>query len=426
MLERDAISSDGPLRRGGQRAQHQAEVLDLLGGGLLAPDAVPLKAGGGQRRGLEADQPRHLHGKLRRRVDDAREQVGIGLRHALVGCAVVPTGAVRGLRSSVGHAREADGVAVLGRRGLEAAIVCRAADDDAPDPLDDPFPLRRRQEIEVVRQVPRQPAPLRGVDAFQFMAPGGAALVRQLRVEIPFRQPIAAFDPTQNLHARDADRRLGSLHPASDGLEVEGLVGANDRPMQMPIALAMPLHVERQRFAERRRILPLPIRRLREFLHRLGLHAALPLLARRGLPSIGRRRCTEQVRLNPSDGTWRVDLRPRGRAVSIISPHLDARPRLELPSRGCVERPDDRVQGGSDFLLDLDQKRMGDPATLGDGSPIDAAAPGRRVFAMGYQAEQIGFHSRGVGIQERRQALAAKACNFGGEKLSIPFDRHRR
>jgi hypothetical protein len=217
-------------------------------------------------------------------------------------------------------------------------------------------------------------------------------------MEIPFRQPIAALDPAQDFHARDADRRLRPLDPTSDGLEVEGLVGADDRPMQMPIAFAVPLHVKHQRLAERRRVRPIPIRRLRELLNRLGLYATLPFLARRGLPGIARRRCPEQVRLDPGDGGRLLASRPLGHRAGITAPHLGARPQLELLSHGGVERPDDRVQGWPDLLLDLDQKWMGDAAALGDGSPVDAAAPRRRVFAMGDQAEQIGFHPIRIGI----------------------------
>lgn len=43
-------------RVGGQRAKHQAEMLDLLRCRLLAPDTVPLQAECGERRGLEPDQ----------------------------------------------------------------------------------------------------------------------------------------------------------------------------------------------------------------------------------------------------------------------------------------------------------------------------------------------------------------------------------
>ncbi len=52
-------------------------MLNLLRGRFLTPNAIPLKSDRRQSGGFEADKICHFHGKPRRRVDDAGEQVRI-------------------------------------------------------------------------------------------------------------------------------------------------------------------------------------------------------------------------------------------------------------------------------------------------------------------------------------------------------------
>lgn len=87
MAERHAATFDDAGGGGGQCAEHQAEVLDLLGGGLLTPHPVPLETDSRERRGLEADQVCHLHGKPRRCIDDTRQEIRVfeGFRSIVVG-----------------------------------------------------------------------------------------------------------------------------------------------------------------------------------------------------------------------------------------------------------------------------------------------------------------------------------------------------
>jgi len=56
----DAKALDLAFRRSGKSTEPEAEVLDLLRGGFLPPDPIPLETECGEGRGLEAQDFRHL------------------------------------------------------------------------------------------------------------------------------------------------------------------------------------------------------------------------------------------------------------------------------------------------------------------------------------------------------------------------------
>ncbi|QRF54250.1 hypothetical protein D4A92_22200 (plasmid) [Rhizobium rosettiformans] len=151
-------------------------MFDLLAGCLFIPDAIPAVAYLGQCRRLEADQVCHLHRKPRGCIDDTGEQIGIlqclGRRPFFVLISQPAKGCQsRSERTpAICNPREPDRVALLRRCCLETSVIRRPRDDDAPDPFQNLFALRKWQAAEVVGKMPGKPAPLRRADVLHIVA----------------------------------------------------------------------------------------------------------------------------------------------------------------------------------------------------------------------------------------------------------------
>lgn len=138
-------------------------MFDLLRCGFFTPNAVALKAESGEGRSLEADQFGHFHGERWRGVYDPGNQVRVGEGSAIASMFNVPIsiGVIRRLGLAVGDTGKANGVALFHRGGLEPPVVGRTTDDDAPYPFQNLLLFSTWSCIEIVRQVPCQPAPFR-------------------------------------------------------------------------------------------------------------------------------------------------------------------------------------------------------------------------------------------------------------------------
>jgi hypothetical protein len=135
-------------------------VLDLLLGGLIAPDAVPLIAEGRQGRCLEAKQLRHFGPQASWRLDGCAGQLGV-MAGPSVGVVFALFDQSMGVFAGdhFGQGGEAKAVTVFHRRRLEATVVRRARDDGVLYPVEDGLLLRARTLIEIVRQMPGEPPP---------------------------------------------------------------------------------------------------------------------------------------------------------------------------------------------------------------------------------------------------------------------------
>ncbi len=262
MTEGNAMALDLALGTGGERAEHQPEMLDLLVGGLLAPDAGALEADAGERRGLEAQEFDSSLGRAgagrRPRPRPGRDR-GSRRRWAR------PSAEVQSWSRSLltrRLAREADGVALAHGLALEAAVVGRARDDHPLHPVEDLLPLLGWAAVEVVGQMPGEAPPLGGGKRADVMAGGGAGEVRQLGGEVALGQAIAPLNAGEHGQALDAARRARALRPSGDGLAVEGLALLHHCLMQMPGRLAMAGYVQGERFGQGGGLLPAEEQRL--------------------------------------------------------------------------------------------------------------------------------------------------------------------
>ncbi|MBZ9823199.1 hypothetical protein [Mesorhizobium sp. CA4] len=92
---------------------------------------------------------------------------------------------------SIGDAGKTDGVSLLHGSCLKAPVIGRATDDDASDPLKDFFLLLARPRVEIVGQMPGEPAPFGRVDVVKNMAGGRPRRVWEFCFEISLRQPVS-------------------------------------------------------------------------------------------------------------------------------------------------------------------------------------------------------------------------------------------
>ncbi len=190
-------------------------MLDLLGGGFLAPDSVPLEADHRQRRRLESDQLSHFHCEPRRCIDDAGQEIRVfeRFRSIVVGAGSQRIGARRQRSSAIGDTWKADGIALLDGCRLIAPVIGRSGDNDPAHPVEDLLPLAERQAAEIVGKVQRNPALFGRTNIAEVMTEQGTGLIGQFRFEVPNRQPVSSFNAGEDFEARDGSRHTLALDP---------------------------------------------------------------------------------------------------------------------------------------------------------------------------------------------------------------------
>jgi len=71
----------------------------------------------------------------------------------------------------------------------------------------------------------------------------GARLMRQLRLEIAFRQPVPLLDPPQDVQAGNRLRDTLAPDPGQKCLAVQGLSQANYGAVELPVTVTEPAHM---------------------------------------------------------------------------------------------------------------------------------------------------------------------------------------
>ncbi|WP_308311330.1 hypothetical protein [Shinella sp. CPCC 101442] len=86
------------------------------------------------------------------------------------------------------------------------------------------------------------------------MADERSPLMGKFHPEISFFQPIADFNPAQNLHAASAARNLAVAQPCSDSCRAKAIFWYHDMLVKKGGCFTVALHLERQRLPKCRRV----------------------------------------------------------------------------------------------------------------------------------------------------------------------------
>ncbi len=240
---------------------------------------------------------------------------------------------------------------------------------------------------EIVREMPCEPALLRGGNAREAMTGRRSRRVRQLRAEVAGWQVVAAFDARQMFHARHPARRFCSSPPRDQRRCLKALTRPHDTSPEISGRLAIAMHVKSERFVEAFGIGPsaLDLRQDRD-----PHFASVCSLGLRGSPFM--RRTHSRLRFSR--------IRRRGRTRT----HINWR---ALGSQSRLTP--DELKGWPENVAGGDHP-LGIEAELGRHTPpADGLARQWRIPPIGNQSKQVGFELRNfVGRQHAGAALAAK------------------
>lgn len=183
------------------------------------------------------------------------------------------------------HAGNApDGVSLSGCCRLKAPIIGGAGDNHPANPFQNFFALAEGQVIEIVRQMPGEPAPFGGTDiASDVMPRSRPRLMGQFPLEIAIWQAIAALDPGKDIKLSSDRGTLVPFVQLNSVRAIEGSVLTGHGAMEVPIRVSMSAHMINQSKLEFRRIIRPIEERFRKFFNRLWCHASLRLRGLRGV-----------------------------------------------------------------------------------------------------------------------------------------------
>lgn len=138
----------------------------------------------------------------------------------------------------------------LHRLGLIAPIVGTARDDDGANPLEDFRSFRSRSTVKVVGKMPSQTATLRIGNVGEALTGGRFPGLGHFASEIFFGQAVSMLDALEH---QKTDRTVGNFQarcPVLQRLAIKGVALADDRPLEMMIAVAMAFGMQRESCGE--------------------------------------------------------------------------------------------------------------------------------------------------------------------------------